>query len=137
MRALDVQVGGSHYKSMAIQPVEYSMWNDLNLAEGSIVKYVSRWRNKNGLEDLRKVSHWVDLLIQHCSMELGGDILKGGRPVVITPDKFCDENGIEGVEKEIIKLITTWREGKGLKDLFQIKVLVVEFIADEERKLYD
>lgn len=62
--ALAVQVGGDHYKGKAIQPVEYSAANGLNFLEGCIVKRITRWREKNGLEDLRKIQHEVDLLIE-------------------------------------------------------------------------
>jgi len=61
--ALDRQVGGSHYKGMTIQPIEYIMANNLDYCEANVVKYISRWRNKGGVEDLRKVKHYVDLLI--------------------------------------------------------------------------
>jgi hypothetical protein len=58
------QVGGSHYASMAIQPFEYIHANGIGFAEGCVIKYVSRWRNKNGVEDLKKARHFLDLLIE-------------------------------------------------------------------------
>lgn len=64
MSALDVQVGGAHYKGKAIQPIEYIHANNLNYSEGAIVKYITRWREKNGFEDLLKIKHYVDLLIE-------------------------------------------------------------------------
>jgi len=60
---LAVQVGGGHYKSKKIQPIEYIHANNLNYSEGAIVKYITRWRDKNGFEDLEKIKHYVDLLI--------------------------------------------------------------------------
>jgi len=63
-RALDVQVGGNHYKGMAIQPIEYCHHNKLGPCETAVVKYISRWREKGGLEDLKKIKHYVDLLIE-------------------------------------------------------------------------
>lgn len=62
--ALDVQVGGGHYKGKKIQPIEYIHANNLNYSEGAIVKYITRWREKNGFEDLEKIKHYVDLLIE-------------------------------------------------------------------------
>jgi hypothetical protein len=62
--ALDVQVGGDHYKKHKIQPIEYIHANNLPFIEGNIVKYITRWREKNGIKDLEKVKHYVDLLIQ-------------------------------------------------------------------------
>jgi hypothetical protein len=61
---LDSQVGGSHYKDMAIQPVEYIHVNNLPYIEGCVIKYVSRWRSKNGIEDLRKAVHFLQMLIE-------------------------------------------------------------------------
>ena len=62
--ALDVQVGGGHYKGKAIQPVEYISANNLNFLEGCIVKRITRWREKDGFKDLEKIKHEVDLLIE-------------------------------------------------------------------------
>lgn len=62
--ALTVQVAGNHYKNLAIQPIEYIHANNLGYCEANIVKYISRWRNKGGKQDLEKVKHYVDLLIQ-------------------------------------------------------------------------
>ena len=62
--ALDTQIGGDHYKDMAIQPVEYIHRNRLGFCEGAVVKYVSRWRAKGGVEDLKKARHFLDLLIE-------------------------------------------------------------------------
>ncbi len=61
---LSVQVGGGHYKSMAIQPVEYITKNNLPYCEANVVKYISRWRDKGGKKDLEKAKHYIDLLIQ-------------------------------------------------------------------------
>jgi hypothetical protein len=64
MSALDTQVAGNHYKDMQIQPVEYIHANAMGYLEGNVVKYVSRWRKKNGLADLEKARHYIDLLIE-------------------------------------------------------------------------
>lgn len=64
MSALDNQEGGSHYVGKAIQPIQYIHANKLPFIEGSIVKYITRWRDKGGVGDLRKIQHYVDLLIE-------------------------------------------------------------------------
>lgn len=64
MSAKDIQVGGSHYKDMKIQPVEYIVANNLGYCEGNVVKYISRWKSKGGVDDLRKARHYIDLLIE-------------------------------------------------------------------------
>jgi len=78
-KALDVQVGGGHYKDMAIQPVEFCFKNNLNNCQSNIIKYVTRYKSKNGLEDLKKAKHYIDLLI---SLEYGdeGQARPGQRP---------------------------------------------------------
>lgn len=62
--ALTTQVAGDHYKCLAIQPVEYAHANNLGYFEGTVVKYISRWRNKNGIEDLKKAAHFLGILIE-------------------------------------------------------------------------
>lgn len=64
MSAKDYQIGGSHYKNKGIQPIEYIMSNGLGFCEGNVVKYVSRWRDKNGLDDLLKAKHYLEFLIE-------------------------------------------------------------------------
>ena len=54
----------AHYSAFAIQPTEYIMANDLNWLQGNVVKYVTRYPLKNGLEDLKKARHCVDQLIK-------------------------------------------------------------------------
>jgi len=63
-RADDMQVGGNHYKDKSIQPWDYIIANDLGYLEGNVVKYVSRWKNKNGIEDLKKAQHYLAKLIE-------------------------------------------------------------------------
>ena len=59
---LDIQVGGTHYQT-SIQPIEYIHANKLPFIEGNVVKYITRWRDKNGIEDLIKIKQYIDLLI--------------------------------------------------------------------------
>jgi hypothetical protein len=63
-KALEVQVAGSHYKDMAIQPVEFIYANGIGYFEGNVIKYVSRWRSKGGIADLEKAKHYIDLLME-------------------------------------------------------------------------
>lgn len=60
----DKQVGGDHYKKLPIQPMEYILANDLGFIEGSVVKYVSRWKLKGGVEDLEKARDNLTWLIE-------------------------------------------------------------------------
>jgi hypothetical protein len=68
--ALDTQVGGSHYKDMKIQPVEYIHANNIPFLDGNVVKYISRHRNKNGAADVHKAIHYCQLILQ---LEYGED----------------------------------------------------------------
>ena len=63
VNALDRQEGGDHYKKLKIQPIEYIHANGIPFAEGSVIKYVSRWRDKGGVQDLQKAKHFLELLI--------------------------------------------------------------------------
>ena len=61
---LATQVGGGHYKSLTIQPVEYIYANGIGYMEGNVIKYVTRWRDKGGIADLEKAKHYIELLIE-------------------------------------------------------------------------
>ena len=61
---LDIQEGGSHYKGCKIQPIEYIVANNLDFMQGNIVKYITRHKNKNGAEDIRKIKHYCDLILK-------------------------------------------------------------------------
>lgn len=62
--ALKKQEGGAHYKSLKIQPVEYINANNLSYLQGNVVKYITRYRDKNGIEDLNKAIHYIELIKQ-------------------------------------------------------------------------
>lgn len=58
------QVGGDHYLKASIQPWDYIKANNLGFFEGNIIKYITRWRAKDGLQDLKKARHYLDELIK-------------------------------------------------------------------------
>lgn len=62
--ALDVQVDGNHYKSLAIQPMEYSMKNKLDACQHTAIKYITRFREKGGKKDLEKAIHCIQMLME-------------------------------------------------------------------------
>ena len=64
IKANEQQVGGAHYAIKAIQPWDYIESNRLSYLEGNVVKYVSRWRVKGGIEDLKKAQHYLQKLIE-------------------------------------------------------------------------
>jgi hypothetical protein len=62
--ANDTQVGGAHYKKFKIQTWDYIVENEIPYLEGCAIKYLSRWRDKGGVEDLRKAQHYIQKLIE-------------------------------------------------------------------------
>lgn len=62
--ANEVQIGGNHYKQQVIEPWDYIVANDIPFLEGSIIKYVSRWKRKGGVADLEKARHFLQKLIE-------------------------------------------------------------------------
>lgn len=65
--AFATQVGGSHYKGMKIQPMEYALTNNLGYCEATALKYISRWKLKGGIADLDKAIHFIQLLKEYAT----------------------------------------------------------------------
>lgn len=64
MSALDIQIGGEHYRKMKIQPIEFIHANNLDFLQGNVVKYITRHRDKNGAADVRKALHYCQLILE-------------------------------------------------------------------------
>jgi len=64
LKATDKQIGGKHYTGFKIQPIEFIVKNKLSFIQGCVIKYICRFENKNGIEDLEKIKHYCDLQIQ-------------------------------------------------------------------------
>ena len=62
--ALKTQVGGNHYKDFKIQPIEFIHANGLDFLTGNIIKYATRHRKKNGAEDVKKIIHYANLILE-------------------------------------------------------------------------
>lgn len=62
--ARSVQIGGDHYRQFAIQPIDFIEANGLSYSVGNIIKYCVRYQSKNGVQDLRKARHYLDMLIE-------------------------------------------------------------------------
>lgn len=65
MGPLTIQVGGSHYKDMKIQPVEFIVANGLSFLEGNAVKYICRHKVKNGKQDIEKAIHYLQMILEN------------------------------------------------------------------------
>lgn len=90
-KSLDVQVGGNHYKGLRMQPAELIATLGLDFFSGNILKYISRYKNKGGLEDLRKAEHYVMLKMDLLPNEknVRGDTLYEGLAIL---GKYCVVN---------------------------------------------
>ena len=64
-KASNRQVGGDHYKKLAIQPAEYCYKNNLNNLESEAISYITRNRFKNGSADIKKAIHTLELLLEY------------------------------------------------------------------------
>ena len=64
MKANDIQVAGDHYKKLPIQAWDFIAANNIGFFEGNAIKYLTRWRDKGGVEDLRKAKHYIEKLIE-------------------------------------------------------------------------
>lgn len=112
--ALDVQIGGSHYKDMDMQPIEVIIPLNLSFVQGNILKYVSRYKNKNGIEDLKKCIHYAKLAKE---FEAKGEAIvkvknKKVRSTVATEtiDEYCVRNKIHGYAQYVINylIVNNW-----------------------------
>ena len=68
-RTTDDYVEPNHYKKFKIEPLDFIHENGLGFAEGNVIKYICRWREKNGIEDLEKAVRYIQLLIVYAKIE--------------------------------------------------------------------
>lgn len=96
MTALEQQIGGNHYKGLSYQPIVLATNCNFNFFQGSASKYVSRYKLKNGLEDLGKAVHYAELG-RELTPENFADVSK-----IQEVDTFVDQNGLSPLIKEIL-----------------------------------
>jgi hypothetical protein len=121
MGALENQVGGDHYKKLKIQPIEFSVSHGLGPCEMNIVKYASRYKAKNGAQDIEKIGHYIDLHFETLYIEPHDTArarliisqlldIHCQPPNVIIPEQYCNENGIDNINaRHLIFGVTRWR----------------------------
>jgi hypothetical protein len=63
MKSFKKQVGGNHYLKYKISPLEFIIKNNIGFVEGNILKYILRFKEKGGVQDLLKAKHYIELLI--------------------------------------------------------------------------
>lgn len=127
MSALQEQIGGGHYKKLKIQPVEYIVANNIPYCEGSCIKYLTRWRDKGGVQDLNKAKHFIDIIIYHVE-RIG--VTHNPVTVTIHPYKYCLANSVPLNEGIAISLVTFWRECSGVDALHMAKERIERIIEE-------
>jgi len=120
MSSLGKQIGGNHYKRFKIQPIEFIILNNLNFPEGNVVKYVCRHRFKDGLRDLEKAKHYIEMLIEFKD-EFGKGLSHLG---------FNLTNKFDHLEGEIIKRIWRYSKSKDVKEL-EIALECIDKLKEE------
>jgi hypothetical protein len=86
MRTLDKQIGGSHYTKQKIQPIQgYALIGiEKQAFMSNIIKYITRFKDKNGLQDIQKADDYLDL------MRLG---FEGGLETdMLSLREYCEAN---------------------------------------------
>lgn len=97
MKASEVQVGGSHYKNLKIQPIELITKLRCSFIQGNIIKYISRYKSKNGLEDLDKCIHYARLAIEY------GDVRRcKDSEVSVAINSYIAKNNMTIMQRRII-----------------------------------
>ena len=119
MNPLDVQVGGQHYKKYKIQPVElYNKFN-LGFGESNLIKYSMRHQDKNGLQDLDKVYHYCDLMIQFNNPV-------GNFMSFDYIEHFAHVNNLSPFAKQVIEEVSLWLLNSSSDNLQSVKSLIRE-----------
>lgn len=119
------QVGGQHYKAEGLQHWDIVDEHDVNYLAGNATKYLTRFRRKNGVQDLKKAQHYIDKLVETRGKYVGrsqGDVPD---PVL---QRFFSDNGITGPEREPIRLVFNWLNVSDLRAANNwVKALIDEF----------
>lgn len=106
--AWSVQIGGGHYKDAKIQPAHFWLANQLPGAESAVIKYVFRWQSKDGVKDLKKSRHFIQLMIDAyfgVTAFASPRVASAEFEWVITPERFCAENKLDDAASYVIGLV--------------------------------
>lgn len=96
-KALDNQIGGSHYKDMPFQPIELIAALRCSFIQGCIIKYISRYKNKNGAQDIKKCIHYAQLAI-----ELGDKRRCNDKVLSMSINKYIVKNKLTILQRKVI-----------------------------------
>lgn len=123
-----MQIGGDHYIKMKIQPVQFIHANNIPFIEGTIIKYVSRWKSKGGLQDLEKARHMVDMLIAYGPDE-HAVYMPSFDDLTRAVDAYVTANETPRMEALIIEYVVTWRQACGMPTLNLARSLLDTMIS--------
>ena len=127
MQANEKQVGGEHYKTEegGVQHWDYCSFAEVPYLEGCASKYVSRWRKKNGLQDLEKAKHYIEKRIESIHLHVGITASVRRRDGMF--NRFINDNGIPQRERQVIDNIMHWRR---IDQLHEAHATITEIIAE-------
>lgn len=128
-----IQVGGTHYKT-AIQHWDFVAQYGLGYFEGQVTKYVTRWRKKNGLQDLRKAKHFLDKLIELAAH--AGYAAQKSAQVRHSPEftvaEYCFANQLEPLESKVMDLMVEWSDTINASALLEASRLLHSMLEEVE-----
>lgn len=127
------QVGGAHYK-VAIEHWDFVANRGLGYFEGQVTKYVTRWRKKNGVQDLQKARHFLSKLIElrHAGLEPWTSPHPNTRTLpLISLDDYALANDLRPKERGVVALVSEWRGAVSMLDaaLTMIDELMAEGVG--------
>ena len=128
MRASDHQVGGNHYEA-EVQHWDYAVRSETPNLEYAASKYVARWRNKNGVQDLEKAIHYLEKRIESVNLHIG--TMKGGIYLPLMFGEFTSSTNCTVEEAAILYSIMHWTKVSELQTaIARIRILIQQ--AQEE-----
>ena len=125
--ANSLQIGGDHYKTR-MEHWDFVELNGIGYLEGCASKYITRWKKKNGLEDLKKALHYIDKTIELAQANRKSPPRMNRLPSHALPvNEFAAANGLGQRETFAIQLVCDWDD---VRDLEAAKKIVNELIEE-------
>lgn len=142
--ANDKQIGGNHYKKHKFQHWDFVLMTGMGYLEGNATKYLSRWQDKNGLEDLEKPVHYIEKMMESHKafgyhnpaygnvQEKDAVFADIKKHLVDLSIRFCTENGILPIEARTIKLVTSWQAIEELQEAHELSTGLVVLVRQHK-----
>ena len=127
--ALDEQVGGDHYKKLGIQPVELIRDINANYFQGNVIKYITRYKDKNGVKDLEKAKHYLELIEELHPNNNSSKIASYGIDKV---NDYIYANKIDTDAAKIIRIVSLCGDDKIAKAIELVNNLINDYNKLEE-----